>query len=68
MYRTYEHKIIFDEETDLMSAEAFWEGVDCGAFNEYQGERFWVKDNIRSNDSPFSTPQSDATHVLWFNK
>jgi len=68
MYRTYEQEIIFDEDTDMMSVEAFCEGVDCGAFTEYQGEAFWVKGDFRSNDSPFSIPQSDATHVLWFNK
>ena len=36
-------------------------------FDSYDGIGFWVKDNFKSEDSVFSTPALDATHVVWYN-
>ena len=32
------------------------------------GNGYWAKDGLKSNDEVFSTPQLDATHVVWYNK
>lgn len=58
---------------DLMTVNDFLEACDVGAFVDYDGSGYPVKDgkmarNIRVVPSNRSSIPADATHVVWFNK
>lgn len=57
-----------DWDDDIYSVEKWNEAVKDGWFNTYDGHGYWVKDGLKSRDEVFSTPQLDATHVVWYNK
>lgn len=64
---------LYDEELpkygDLMTVEDWKEDVESGSFINTDGSGYWVKDGKMSRDDEvFSSPQLDATHVMWFNK
>jgi hypothetical protein len=58
----------FEPDIDLYSAEEWLSAIEDGAFSTTDGIGYWVKDSMVSDDEVFSTPQLDATDVLWFNK
>lgn len=70
--RQYPKKIhdedIIDFELDLFTVEEWNKAVDLGCFGTYDGSGYWMKDGFQSMDEVFSTPQLDATHVIWYNK
>lgn len=53
---------------DLMTVDQWNESVENGTFTNDDGFGHWVKNNKESEDEVFSTPQKDATHVIWYNK
>ena len=66
--RSYDKEIIPSEDNDIYNVDEWKSLVDNGIFIPDDGSGYWVKDNKRSTDEVFSTPQLDATHVIWFNK
>ena len=68
--RKYEHELELIKEGigDLFTVEEWKEAVESGDFNMFDGVGYWVKDEKESDDEVFSTPQLDATHVVWYNK
>lgn len=44
-----------------------WESSSDEAMED-DGDGYWSKDNMYSDDDVFNTPKEDATHVMWFNK
>jgi len=64
---------LYDEEIpdygDLMTAEDWNAAVEDGSFITTDGCGYWVKNGkLCHEDEVFSSPQLDATHVMWFNK
>lgn len=57
-----------DEEDDIYSVEEWAQAVKDGWFCKYDGDGYWVKNWLRSDDEVFSTSALDATHVVWYNK
>jgi hypothetical protein len=55
----------FDD--DIYTLEE-WEVAKLQGISNEMGCGFWVKDNLKSRDEVFSTPQLDATHITWYNK
>lgn len=65
--RLYDEKL--PDYGDLISVEDWNRAVDDGSFVNEDGCGYWVKDNLMCHkDEVFSSPQLDATHVMWFNK
>lgn len=57
-----------DSELDIYTVEEWEQAIKEGAFCNYDGNGYWVKDGLESRDEVFSTPKLDATHVVWYNK
>lgn len=64
----YTRKMLIDPEDDIMTVDEWNEAVKDGWFTNYDGFGYWCKNGFQSDDEVFSTPQLDATHVIWFNK
>lgn len=66
--RNYNKPIDFeDEELDLMSVKQ-WSEVKNVCYRNDDGNGYWCKGGLESNDEVFSTEQLDATHVIWYSK
>ncbi len=58
---------------DLMTVAEYLECVECGAFIDYDGFGYAVKDGMVDEET-FMYPSQrhelpeDATHILWFNR
>jgi len=64
----YTKKLDQDWDDDIYTVEEWIQAVKDGCFCNFDGSGYWVKDGFKSNDEVFSTPQLDATHVVWYNK
>lgn len=53
---------------DIFTVEEWNQSVKDGWFNNYDGDGYWVKDNMQCSDEVFSSQPEDATHVAWYNK
>jgi hypothetical protein len=53
---------------DIYTVEEWNRTVDGGWLTNDDGSGYWMKDCLKSTDEVFSTPQLDATHVVWYNK
>lgn len=67
----YNRKIAPDD--DVMEIEDFKAAVEQGAFMDYDGFGYPVKDSLADNDirirpSKLEDIPDDATHIVWFNK
>lgn len=60
----------FDKEwdDDIYTVDEWNKTVEDGWICNDDGCGYWMKDGLKSNDEVFSTPQLDATHVVWYNK
>lgn len=58
---------IIPKSVDVYPIEQWLDYVEEGAFVSTDGEGFWVKDGLESDDDAFTTPREDATHVAWYN-
>ena len=66
--RKYFRTIDNPENGDMMRIDEWDVALLCGMITNWDGSGYWVKDNLISDDEAFSTPQLDATHVVWYNK
>ncbi len=64
----YTEKLDKDWDDDIYTIEEWKDAVNDGWITNYDGSGYWVKDGLKSRDEVFSTPQLDATHVVWYNK
>lgn len=64
--RNYFKKI--DEYAEIFTIDEWNDPINNICFTSWDGSGYWIKNNLRSNDEVFSTPQLDATHVAWYNK
>lgn len=64
----YTKKLDKDWDDDIYTIEEWDKAVDDGWITSDDGSGYWVKDGLKSRDEVFSTPQLDATHVVWYNK
>ena len=64
----YTKKLQPNIDDDIYTVAEWGEAIKNGEFGNYDGNGYWLKDGYRSDDEVFSTPQLDATHVIWFNK
>jgi hypothetical protein len=64
----YTKKLDKDWDGDIYTIEEWNKVVDTGWITDDDGSGYWVKDGLKSRDEVFSTPQLDATHVVWYNK
>lgn len=62
--RTY-HTLVPPEE-DIMTVEVWNETKNHEIFNN-DGNGYWMKNGKESSDEVFSSPQEDATHVVWYS-
>ena len=57
------------EQADIMTVQIWQGAVEHGWFTTYDGSGYWMKDGRECKEAEvFSSPQSDATHVSWYNK
>ena len=57
------------EKRDHLMTVYDWEiAVEDDSIMNEDGSGYWVKDGLRSRSEVFSSPQLDATHVVWYNK
>ena len=64
----YTKKLDKDLDDDIYTIEEWESAVNDGWITDDDGSGYWVKDGLKSRDEVFSTPQLDATHVVWYNK
>ena len=64
----YTKKLDKEWDDDIYTVEEWIRAVKDGCFCNFDGSGYWVKGGLKSNDEVFSTPQLDATHVVWYNK
>lgn len=64
----YTKKLDKDWDDDIYTIEEWDKAVDDGWITNDDGSGYWVKNGLKSRDEVFSTPQLDATHVVWYNK
>jgi hypothetical protein len=64
----YTTKLDKDWDDDIYTIEEWNKTVEDGWICNDDGSGYWVKDGLKSRDEVFSTPQLDATHVVWYNK
>ena len=64
----YTKKLDKDWDDDIYTIEKWNKAVDDGWITDDDGSGYWVKNELKSRDEVFSTPQLDATHVVWYNK
>ena len=64
----YTEKLGQDPDDDIYTIEEWNIAVEDGWIGNSDGRGYWVKDGFASRDEVFSTPQLDATHVIWYNK
>jgi hypothetical protein len=63
-----------EDEDDVYTIEEFEEYVDSGAFIDYDGFRYPVKDSLCDPEiiiKPSSFKEilpEDATHIVWYNR
>ncbi len=62
-----------DNEDDVYTVEEFKQCCEDGAFRDYDGHGYPVKDNkacesIIVKPSRVNKIPEDATHIIWFNK
>ena len=62
------YTILVDDEDDVYTIEEWNDVVSDGSITNDDGCGYWAKNGMMCRDEVFSTPQSDATHVVWFNK
>lgn len=65
--RLYTTPIVQDIYTDLMTVEQWNESKNV-VIGIDDGNAYWCKDNYKSKDECWSTPQEDATHVMFYSK
>ncbi len=66
--REYTKEIHHNEDTEIYPVSAWSQLVELGMIGNYDGSGYWVKDGKASRDEVFSTPELDATHVIWYSK
>jgi len=66
--REYTRKLDQPWDDDIYTVEEWVQAVKDGWVGNYDGNGYWVKNGLRSNDEVFSTEPLDATHVVWYNK
>jgi hypothetical protein len=60
---------VLADHADIMTAEAWHECVECGAFIPSDGTGYWMRGEKLESDIDSFDPQPDwATHVAWYNK
>ena len=64
----YTEKLDKDWDDDIYTIEEWKDAVNDEWITNDDGTGYWVKDGLKSRDEVFSTPQLDATHVVWYNK
>lgn len=64
----YTKKLDKDWDDDIYTIEEWNKTVEDGWICNDDGSGYWVKNGLKSGDEVFSTPQLDATHVVWYNK
>lgn len=64
----YTTKLDKDLDDDVYTIKEWNQALELGLITKYDGFGYWAKDDLKSRDKVFSTPQSDATHVVWYNK
>lgn len=62
-----------DPEADVMTVRTFQDMVKYGAFIDYDGFGYPVKDDLADHDiivkpSRLEMIPADATHIVWFNR
>jgi hypothetical protein len=62
--RKYTHAVLEDAVTFTLEEWA----SSGGGYIPDDGSGYWVKDGLESDDSVWSSPPEDATHVAWYNK
>lgn len=61
------------EEDDVYTIAEFKKFCECGAFVDYDGHGYPVKDSLADRDiiikpSRLNRLPADATHVVWYNR
>lgn len=66
----YTKKLDPEFDDDIHTVDEWKEIVEKGYYGnlDENGSGYWVKDGMISDDEVCSTPQLDATHVVWYNK
>ena len=64
----YTKKLDKDWDDDIYTIEEWNNAINDGWITDDDGSGYWVKDGLKSSDEVFSTPQLDATHIVWYNK
>ena len=62
-----------DSEDDVYTVEEFKRNVNSGAFIDYDGFGYPVKDNLADPEiwikpSQINLIPKDATHIVWYNR
>lgn len=62
-----------DHDADVMTVHEFREMVKHGAFIDYDGFGYPMKDDLADHEiivkpSRLETIPADATHIVWFNR
>jgi hypothetical protein len=62
-----------NDEDDVYTIEEFIECCECGAFIDYDGHGYPVKDNLSDwmiliKPSTLDKIPQDATHIVWYNR
>jgi hypothetical protein len=68
MSRIYSEKIDFEFDEEIYTVKEWDDVIKNGWIWNDCGCGYWVKDDMKSKDEVFSTPQLDATHVTWYSK
>lgn len=72
MEHTQYDKTFDSKDGDLMTVYTFTRAVEAGAFIDYDGFGYPVKDSmmaaVRIYPSQLEQIPEDATHILWFNR
>jgi len=63
MSRIYNKK----PDGDLYTMDQWTDAKNLYLFYD-DGDGVWCKDGLESDCCAFTTPQNDATHVVWYNK
>ena len=66
--RVYDDPLDADIDDDIYTVAEWKEAVELGAFKNWDGSGYWVKDGMKSSAEVFSSDPEDATHVVWYNK